>query len=127
MTITCADGVHTASVKLKFHWKCMMAPLTVIDYIVVHELAHLIHSNHSAAFWNEVDKVMPDFQERKCWLRIMGRGWICEDEQRDEQRGHPMIVSRRIRGLSVSDGKVRRDVSCLLEVVAGTQQSEERI
>lgn len=45
-----------------------------IDYIVVHELAHLIHSNHSAAFWNEVDKVMPDFQERKIWLRDNGAG-----------------------------------------------------
>ncbi len=64
----------TASGNLNFHWKCMMAPLTIIDYIVVHELAHLIHSNHSAAFWNEVDKVMPDFQERKCWLRDNGAG-----------------------------------------------------
>lgn len=64
----------TASGNLNFHWKCMMAPLTVIDYIVVHELAHLIHSNHSAAFWNEVDKVMPDFQERKIWLRDNGAG-----------------------------------------------------
>ena len=64
----------TASGNLNFHWKFMMAPLTVIDYIVVHELAHLIHSNHSAAFWNEVDKVMPDFQERKIWLRDNGAG-----------------------------------------------------
>lgn len=64
----------TASGNLNFHWKCMMAPLTVIDYIVVHELAHLIYSNHSAAFWNEVDKVMPDFQERKIWLRDNGAG-----------------------------------------------------
>jgi len=64
----------TASGNLNFHWKCMMAPLTVIDYIVVHELAHLIHPNHSAAFWNEVDKVMPDFQERKNWLRNNGAG-----------------------------------------------------
>jgi predicted metal-dependent hydrolase len=59
---------------LNFHWKCMMAPLTIIDYIVVHELAHLIHSNHTQAFWNEVDKVMPDYQERKEWLRFNGAG-----------------------------------------------------
>jgi predicted metal-dependent hydrolase len=64
----------TTNGNLNFHWKCMMAPLTVIDYIVVHELAHLIHSNHSAKFWNEVDKVMPDFQERKAWLRDNGAG-----------------------------------------------------
>jgi len=59
---------------LNFHWKCMMAPLTILDYIVVHELAHLIYPNHTKAFWNEVDKVMPDFQERKKWLRVNGAG-----------------------------------------------------
>ena len=59
---------------LNFHWKCMMAPLTILDYIVVHELAHLVYPNHTEAFWNEVDKVMPDFQERKEWLRVNGAG-----------------------------------------------------
>ena len=52
----------------------MMAPGTVLDYIVVHELAHLIHLNHTAAFWNEVDKVLPDFHDRKEWLRVNGVG-----------------------------------------------------
>jgi predicted metal-dependent hydrolase len=55
----------TTDGKLIFNWKCIMAPLTIIDYIVVHELVHLIHPNHSKAFWNELDKVMPDFEERK--------------------------------------------------------------
>jgi len=59
---------------LNFHWKCMMAPPTVLDYIVVHELAHLIHHDHTKAFWNEVDKVMPNYQERKEWLRVNGAG-----------------------------------------------------
>ncbi len=53
---------------------CMMAPLTILDYIVVHELAHLLYPNHTATFWNQVDKVMPDFQERKEWLRDNGAG-----------------------------------------------------
>lgn len=57
---------------LHFHWKCMMAPATIIDYIVVHELCHLRHRDHSAAFWNEVDKVLPDYRERKEWLRVRG-------------------------------------------------------
>ncbi len=57
---------------LAFHWKCMMAPAKIIDYIVVHELCHMRHLNHSAAFWNEVDKLMPDFYERKDWLRRNG-------------------------------------------------------
>lgn len=59
---------------LNFHWKCMMAPPTILDYIVVHELAHLIYPNHTKAFWNEVDKVMPDFRDRKEWLRVNGAG-----------------------------------------------------
>lgn len=58
--------------ELHFHWKCLMAPLTVIDYIVVHELCHLRHRDHSDAFWNEVDKVLPDYRERKDWLRVRG-------------------------------------------------------
>lgn len=57
---------------LHFHWKCLMAPLTVIDYIIVHELCHLHHRDHSEAFWNEVDKILPDYRERKEWLRVRG-------------------------------------------------------
>jgi predicted metal-dependent hydrolase len=57
---------------LSFHWKCMMAPPRIIDYVVVHELCHIHHRNHSALFWNEVDKVMPDYDERKNWLRNNG-------------------------------------------------------
>lgn len=57
---------------LNFHWKCMMAPPKIIDYIVVHELCHFHHRNHTDAFWNEVDKVMPDYRERKEWLRKHG-------------------------------------------------------
>ena len=69
-------GYHWAScgkdAGLNFHWKVMMAPMTVIDYIVVHELCHLHHANHSESFWNEVDKIMPDFQARKDWLKYNG-------------------------------------------------------
>lgn len=57
---------------INFHWKCMMAPPKIIDYIVVHELCHFHHRNHNDAFWNEVDKVMPDWRERKEWLRKRG-------------------------------------------------------
>jgi predicted metal-dependent hydrolase len=57
---------------LNFHWKCMMAPLSVLDYIIVHELAHLIHMNHTDAFWNEVDKVVPDYRSKAEWLKFNG-------------------------------------------------------
>jgi len=52
----------------------MMATPKVIDYIVVHELCHFYHGEHTDAFWNEVDKVMPDYRERKEWLRKHGAG-----------------------------------------------------
>ncbi len=57
---------------LAFHWKCMMAPPTIIDYIVVHELCHVHCMDHTQAFWNEMDKVMPDYAERKEWLKRNG-------------------------------------------------------
>jgi predicted metal-dependent hydrolase len=57
---------------LAFHWKCMMAPPTIIDYIVVHELCHIHCMDHTEAFWNEMDKVMPDYHERKEWLKKNG-------------------------------------------------------
>ena len=57
---------------LHFHWKCLMAPLTIIDYIVVHELCHLHYRDHTDAFWNEVDKILPDYRDRKEWLRMRG-------------------------------------------------------
>ncbi|MCE5237811.1 M48 family metallopeptidase [bacterium] len=59
---------------LNFHWKCMMAPLRILDYIVVHELVHLLHPTHSRAFWSEIDKVIPDYRERMEWLRVNGAG-----------------------------------------------------
>mgnify|MGYP001350226334 CR=1 FL=1 len=69
-------GYHWASCGtgggLNFHWKTLMAPQTVIDYIVVHELCHLRFRDHSDAFWNEVDKVLPRYRERKEWLRVNG-------------------------------------------------------
>jgi predicted metal-dependent hydrolase len=61
---------------LNFHWKCLMAPPKIIDYIVVHELCHFHYRDHSQAFWNEVDKVMPDYQDRKEWLRKHGASLV---------------------------------------------------
>ena len=76
-TVTVRDlGFRWASCSpsgnLAFHWKCLMAPLTVIDYLVVHELCHFHHRDHSEDFWNEVDKVLPRYRERRAWLRQHG-------------------------------------------------------
>jgi hypothetical protein len=64
----------SANGDINFHWKVMMLPLTILDYVIVHELAHLKYANHTAAFWNLVDKVLPDYQERKAWLKFRGAG-----------------------------------------------------
>lgn len=59
---------------LNFHWKCLMAPGSVLDYIVVHELAHIKHHDHSPHFWKEVEKIMPRYDEQVKWLREFGAG-----------------------------------------------------
>jgi predicted metal-dependent hydrolase len=57
---------------IHFHWKCAMAPIDVLNYIVAHELTHLIHPNHTHEFWNELDKVMPNYTEQDNWLKRNG-------------------------------------------------------
>ena len=58
---------------LRFDWKLAMLPEEVIDYIIVHELAHLKKMNHSAGFWAEIEKVMPEYQECRRWLNKHGK------------------------------------------------------
>lgn len=58
--------------RLTFHWKCAMAPVGVLDYIIMHEMVHLKYPSHSPAFWNELDKKMPDYRERENWLKQNG-------------------------------------------------------
>lgn len=54
---------------LNFNWKLMLMPEGVLDYVVVHELAHRIEMNHSKAFWAVVEQVLPDYRKRKALLR----------------------------------------------------------
>ena len=54
---------------LTFSWKLIMAPLFIVDYVVVHELAHRIHHNHSSRFWKQVGEVIPEYKACKRWLR----------------------------------------------------------
>jgi hypothetical protein len=58
--------------------KCMMAPATIIDYLIVHELCHFRYSDHTDGLWNEVDKVIPKYYERKEWLKRNGAVMDCE-------------------------------------------------
>lgn len=58
---------------LSFTWRLVMAPLDVVDYVVIHELAHLRVQNHSAAFWAEVAEMMPNYKIHRDWLKKNGR------------------------------------------------------
>lgn len=57
---------------LNFNWKLVMAPMYIVDYIVVHELCHLLQMNHSKEFWQQVGRQIPDYQERRKWLKENG-------------------------------------------------------
>ena len=57
---------------LSFAWRLVMAPLPIIDYVVVHELAHVQVKNHSKRFWNKLNILMPDYKQRIEWLEKNG-------------------------------------------------------
>ena len=69
-------GSCSSEGNLNFNWRLIMAPPGVMDYVVVHELAHRKEMNHSKAFWNEVEKVIPDYKRWVKWLKEEGRGII---------------------------------------------------
>ena len=57
---------------LSFNWRLMLAPPKVLDYVVVHELCHLEHMNHSKDFWACVESILPDYKEYRKWLKEHG-------------------------------------------------------
>jgi predicted metal-dependent hydrolase len=57
---------------LNFTWRLVMAPLEVIDYVVVHELAHLRVKNHSIKFWKAVETIYPEYKKQRKWLKENG-------------------------------------------------------
>lgn len=57
---------------LNFNWKIIMAPPEIIEYIVAHEVCHLVHMNHSNQFWSLVERLIPDYKDRRTWLRKNG-------------------------------------------------------
>ena len=65
-------GSCSAQGNLNFHWKLILMPPAILDYVVVHELAHRIEMNHSPRFWAQVERILPDYRERRRWLKEKG-------------------------------------------------------
>lgn len=66
-------GSCSVSGVISYDWRIIMAPLKVVDYLVVHELAHLLEHNHSQKYWKHVETTIPNFREQQSWLKLNAR------------------------------------------------------
>jgi predicted metal-dependent hydrolase len=57
---------------IRLNWRLILSPVRIQDYVVVHELAHSVHDRHSNSFWNTVGTLIPDYEDRREWLRLNG-------------------------------------------------------
>jgi predicted metal-dependent hydrolase len=57
---------------VRLNWRLIRAPVRIQDYVIAHELAHSVHNEHSGAFWNTVGALIPDYEDRREWLRVNG-------------------------------------------------------
>lgn len=58
---------------INLNWRLIFAPQQVLDYVITHELSHLTHMNHSKAFWQHVEGIMPDYRTHRAWLKKNAR------------------------------------------------------
>ena len=65
-------GSCSSNGTLSFNYRLMLAPPRVLDYVVVHELCHLTHMNHSKEIWNMVESILPEYKEYRNWLKENG-------------------------------------------------------
>jgi len=66
-------GSCSSKRNLNFNWKLILMPKEIMEYVVVHELAHLFEMNHSPEFWNIVGRYLPDYKKRRKWLKDNGK------------------------------------------------------
>lgn len=62
-------GSCSTTGNISYNWRIVMAPHRIVDYVVVHELCHLLEHNHSPDYWRHVERIVPDFQECREWLK----------------------------------------------------------
>lgn len=66
-------GHCTVRGEIQYNWHIVLAPESVVDYLVAHEVSHLRHHNHSRAFWQQVEQLCPDYRRQREWLKAKGR------------------------------------------------------
>ncbi|MNI45834.1 WLM domain protein [compost metagenome] len=66
-------GSCSSDKKITFNYRLAMAPIEVIDYVIIHELCHLLHMNHDRSFWRRVGSIMPDFKKKEEFLARYGQ------------------------------------------------------
>jgi predicted metal-dependent hydrolase len=69
-------GSCNAQNVIRLNWRLMMAPLPILDYVVVHELCHVRHKNHGQNFWQQVASALPDYKNRRKHLHFIGGGLV---------------------------------------------------
>jgi predicted metal-dependent hydrolase len=65
-------GSCSSEGRLNFHWRTILLPVPLAEYVVVHELVHLLEHQHSPAFWQRLERAMPDYDTRRQWLAERG-------------------------------------------------------
>jgi predicted metal-dependent hydrolase len=65
-------GHCTTKGAIQYNWQILLAPEPIVDYLVAHEVSHLVHHNHSPAFWAVVASLCPDYRQRRAWLKAKG-------------------------------------------------------
>ena len=69
---SCTKVTGTRGGRINYSWRLIMAPLPVLDYVAAHEVAHLVEPNHSGRFWSVVEKICPDYDVHRAWLKQNG-------------------------------------------------------
>jgi len=69
-------GSADARGNLRINWRIVQAPTRLLDYVIAHELVHLLHHDHTRDFWSTLGRVMPDYEARREKLRVIGRAMV---------------------------------------------------
>lgn len=68
-------GSCSSDGRINFHWRTVLLPSTIIEYLIVHELVHLHEGHHTDDFWRRIERAMPDYASRRMWLAENGASY----------------------------------------------------